>query len=349
MRTIHPCPWRIAEQTAVLAVMAALAVSGCGGAAMSGKQLFGGGGTGTDVGPGAGGTATATGGRGAGGATGMAGGGGAPGTGGGAPTGGALAAGGSRGLGGQSGLGGGIGTGGRSGSGGAVAAGGAISDGGARGSGGAIGTGGTPGTGGVSGAGGTTTRDAAADVSRCEMDCGAPDTAIRDATPRDRGLDLGVPEDGPTTGGACGATNDPACPGGTYCEWSDNMCGARNEGACTAIPRAVMCAISPAPVCGCDGQNYAGQCEAAKAGVDVSSNATCPEPTGMFRCGWSYCKHGAEYCYAQVGGAVTNPGSYTCTALPAACNGVASCACVTNSSFCTTNANGDVTVTLPVP
>ncbi|HEX7507238.1 MAG TPA: hypothetical protein VF550_10735 [Polyangia bacterium] len=57
-----------------------------------------------------------------------------------------------------------------------------------------------------------------------------------------------------------------------------------------------------------------------------------------------------QYCHAQVGGAVTNPGSYACNALPAACGGVPSCACVTGSATtCNSNANGDVTATLEVP
>ena len=111
----------------------------------------------------------------------------------------------------------------------------------------------------------------------------------------------------------------------------------------------MACVIPAAPVCGCDGKNYPGTCDAAKAGVDISSSTSCPEPAGMFRCGWSYCQHNVDYCYAQVGGAVSNPGSYVCDPLPAACNGVPGCACVTGGSTCNANAQGDVTVTLAVP
>jgi len=156
--------------------------------------------------------------------------------------------------------------------------------------------------------------------------------------------------DAPGISAACGAATDPPCAGLTYCEWSDNLCGARTHGACATIPRGVLCVISSAPACGCDGKNYPGECEAAKAGVDVSSNADCPAPAGRFRCGWSYCQHDAQFCSAQVGGAISNPGNYTCTPLPAACNGVSSCACGTGgSTMCSANAEGDVTVTLAVP
>ena len=168
--------------------------------------------------------------------------------------------------------------------------------------------------------------------------CGCPTCA-----PADAGVVLGV-------GAACGGTNDPACTGGTHCEWSDKLCGARTHGTCSNFPAGVFCAPSAEPVCGCDGQNYASACEAARASIDFSSNKNCPEPTGMFRCGWSYCQHGVQYCHAQIGGAITNPGSYTCNALPASCGGVPSCACVAGTAtLCSTNANGDVTATLEVP
>jgi len=168
--------------------------------------------------------------------------------------------------------------------------------------------------------------------------CGCPTCASGDAS------------DGSGAGAACGAASDPTCASGTHCEWSDKLCGSRSHGACVSFPGGVACSVSAEPVCGCDGKNYASPCEAARAGVDISSNASCPEPAGLFRCGWSYCQHNVQYCHAQVGGAVTNPGSYACDALPAACGGVPSCACVTGSAtICTTNNNGDVTATLEVP
>ncbi len=183
----------------------------------------------------------------------------------------------------------------------------------------------------------------------CNFICPGVDGGTADAA-----LDAGHEDatsavDASGVGAACGGAGDPACSADTYCEWSDNLCGSRTHGACATIPRGVLCAISAAPVCGCDGNNYPGACEASQAGVDVSSNASCPEPAGMFRCGWSYCQHDVDYCHAQVGGAVSNPGNYVCDPLPAACNGVSSCACVTGGTTCAANAQGDVTVTLAVP
>ena len=183
--------------------------------------------------------------------------------------------------------------------------------------------------------------------------CGCPTCA----PPPDAGQTLDGPMNGPMDGPiadgpivACGAATDPTCASGTHCEWSDKLCGSRTHGACASFPGGVLCAISAEPVCGCDGKNYASPCEAARAGVDISSNASCPEPAGLFRCGWSYCQHNVQYCHAQVGGAVSNPGSYVCNGLPTACGGVPSCACVAgNATICDTSANGDVTATLEVP
>lgn len=152
------------------------------------------------------------------------------------------------------------------------------------------------------------------------------------------------------TGAACGATDDAPCPAGQHCEWPDKRCGAGVHGTCVSFPGGVICAPATAPVCGCDGRNYAGTCEASRAGVDVSTSASCPAPAGSFRCGWSYCQHQVEYCHAQVGGAVSNPGSYVCNPLPSACGGVPSCACIDGlASSCDIDGNGDVTVTLAVP
>jgi hypothetical protein len=228
--------------------------------------------------------------------------------------------------------------GGTSGTGGSVGAGGSAATGGASGTGGSVGAGGSAATGGRQGSGG---RSGAGGSSSSARDAGGDGRTFRD---------VGPALDGPAVGGACGGPGDPPCAEGTYCDFPDNRCGTGVPGACATIPRGVLCAIAPAPVCGCDGKNYPGECQARQASADVSSTATCAPPAGMFRCGWSYCQEGAEYCSAQVGGAVTNPGSYTCKALPAACNGVASCDCVVGTGpLCSTSAQGDVTVTLAVP
>jgi hypothetical protein len=185
----------------------------------------------------------------------------------------------------------------------------------------------------------------------CNGLCPAQDAAMG----ADGAIDAGagrdaISVDSSGVGAACGGPTDPPCSDFTYCDFPDNRCNAELHGTCAAIPRGALCAISPAPVCGCDGQNHPGQCQAEQAGTDVSLIATCTPPTGMFHCGWSYCRQGTEYCSARVGGAVTNPGSYACEPVPTACNGAPRCGCIGGSgTFCTVDVQGDVTVTLPVP
>lgn len=303
--------------------------------------------------------------------------GGVPGSGGRAASGGATGAGGFA-------SGGASNAGGAPGTGGALGSGGVASVGGARGSGGVLGSGGVPGSGGSNG------RDAGADaatacpatiptgqsctgalncsygsqpccgfttpamtcvcgngtffcsIGECNMIC--PDAgAVSDAAV-DSALDSGhLAQD---AGGACTASG-PSCGAGLYCAWQDKRCGARAQGTCAAT---TACNANSGTVCGCDGNNYASECEAARAGVDVSSTATCTPPAGTFRCGWSYCQHGTQYCSAEVGGAVDSPGVYTCVALPAACSTTPSCACVSGTAAtCSQSAAGDVTLTIPVP
>jgi len=190
-----------------------------------------------------------------------------------------------------------------------------------------------------------------AQTVECNIVCAGQDAAL--------GLDTGIDAsagrdvssiDSSGVGAGCGGPTDSPCTDFTYCDFPDNRCGSDMRGTCTAIPRGVLCVISPAPVCGCDGQNHPGQCQAEQAGTDVNQLGLCTPPAGMFRCGWSYCQQGNEYCSGQVGGAVTNPGSYACKPVPAACNGTASCGCVGGTgTFCTADVQGNVTVTIPVP
>ena len=182
--------------------------------------------------------------------------------------------------------------------------------------------------------------------STCPGDAGSTQDVALDS-PLDGNTTGG---DASSTGGACGGSGDPPCSAGAYCAWSDKRCGALTHGACAATPSAT-CTAQATPVCGCDGNNYPSDCDAAKAGTDVSTSVSCPSPTGMFRCGWSYCQHGTEYCHAVIGGPVGAPGTYDCLALPAACGTTPSCTCmaVTSGSTCTQTSEGDVTFTLLVP
>ena len=75
-------------------------------------------------------------------------------------------------------------------------------------------------------------------------------------------------------GKTCGTRGVPGdCAQGSYCAYR-SQCGATDAGGkCTKKPE--VCPHLVAPVCGCDSQTYNNQCEAARAGVSVSTSGAC--------------------------------------------------------------------------
>lgn len=77
------------------------------------------------------------------------------------------------------------------------------------------------------------------------------------------------------SGRACGGRAQGPCPDGEFCDFPPSaICGAADApGACHTQPS--ICQRNFAPVCGCDGETYSNACEAASAGVSVSSEGEC--------------------------------------------------------------------------
>jgi hypothetical protein len=120
----------------------------------------------------------------------------------------------------------------------------------------------------------------------------------------------------------------------------------------TCQPRPQGCTANVDPVCGCDGSVYSNACLAAAAGTDISDLGGCTAPAGTFACGPRFCMHGTQFCESRTGGAVQNPGGYGCIAVPAACNGTPTCACVQPASSCgncTMSNSGDITTACQFP
>jgi len=129
--------------------------------------------------------------------------------------------------------------------------------------------------------------------------------------------------------GSCGGLQGLLCENGEYCDFPPKaMCGAADQtGVCKPKPDA--CAEIYAPVCGCDDKTYGNACEAAGAGVSVSSSGECgqttpTDPPGQ-ACGGRQklaCTVG-EYCAfppAAQCGALDQLGS--CAPTPQACDAV---------------------------
>jgi hypothetical protein len=148
-------------------------------------------------------------------------------------------------------------------------------------------------------------------------------------------------------GNACGGLKGLTCGADEYCNYpADALCGkADATGVCTARPEA--CDAIYAPVCGCDGNTYGNDCEAAMKGVSVASQGECnPTPSGD-ACGGLKglaCRKG-EYCNYPpdaLCGAADATG--VCTLVPTGCRDIYApvCGCdgVTYGNDCEAAAKG---------
>jgi hypothetical protein len=124
--------------------------------------------------------------------------------------------------------------------------------------------------------------------------------------------------------GVCGVRGAAECAAEQYCMFApDAQCGAADQpGKCARKPDA--CDAVLAEVCGCDGNTYSNDCEAAMAGTSVASKGKCNDTsTGSGKsCGGIAglsCASG-EYCnFAQAANCGAADQTGVCTTQPSAC------------------------------
>jgi hypothetical protein len=135
-----------------------------------------------------------------------------------------------------------------------------------------------------------------------------------------------VTDGGPGSGIDCGGFAGVQCPANEWCDFGRNDCGG-TDGTGTCRARPTSCDDRFDPVCGCDNQVHANECDAQAAGQDLNAFGSCPLDTDRFACGFRACLVGFEFCHVfgnDIGG---EPDGFTCTGLPA-CAGLSDCDCL---------------------
>lgn len=88
------------------------------------------------------------------------------------------------------------------------------------------------------------------------------------------GLALVLSAGAATAQATCGGIGNLQCPAGQACLFPAGQCNTPDlAGTCIAV--AETCPKQGPPICGCDGQTYANECEIAKAGVRPERKGNC--------------------------------------------------------------------------
>jgi hypothetical protein len=117
----------------------------------------------------------------------------------------------------------------------------------------------------------------------------------------------------------CGGGYRSPCAEAKYCAWSD---GCGTVGNCFSRD---SCDSDAEEICGCDGNTYADECEAAQLGVSLSHVGACAAKKQQFACGDFTCDD-SSYCLDLVDQFKAGQQRYFCLPVPSACSSD-SCTC----------------------
>ncbi len=157
-------------------------------------------------------------------------------------------------------------------------------------------------------------------------------------------------------GGSGGApcVTDKDCPPQGLCGYPTSaMCAAKGE--CFPAPGAVCNSFSPG--CACDGTVINVVCTGLPSGYTSkplmhAGQCASKDAGASFACGQALsCASATEYCSVVEGGPCCNPPSYSCVAVPVACENDVTCKCIEaaiGAQQCT-ESGGGVTTTFLAP
>lgn len=201
----------------------------------------------------------------------------------------------------------------------------------------------------------TASSDAALDAASPEasLDAAATDTSAADTSTRDTATaDTNTAD----TSAADVATDTQLVSDGATCIGRPASCVAGTPGglcgdaivAPNCVSGSWMCPAGTIPItqCACTGRPPGASCTCAPTGW------SCPDAGGSrsFACGTAMTCNGAtQYCNTVVGGPAGSLPRYTCTDFPSTC-AAHNCTCfASGGTLCSTDTQGNVTVTLLAP
>jgi hypothetical protein len=116
-----------------------------------------------------------------------------------------------------------------------------------------------------------------------------------------------------------GCRDNAGCAANEYCVFTPGLCGkGTRAGSCR--PRPTECTTERSPVCGCDGEVYDTECQAGRAGVDLSVRGGCQKLVPDWAsCGSHYCDVTKSYCEIYLSDVFEIPTDYRCRPLPPEC------------------------------
>jgi len=119
------------------------------------------------------------------------------------------------------------------------------------------------------------------------------------------------------TGQTCAGIGNLQCPAGQACQFPLGQCNAPDlAGNCVTVP--AICPKQGPPVCGCNGQTYANECELLKAGVRPDRKGDCGQKGEVQVCKTDKDCVTGQFCELKAG-TCGQEGSGRCTEKPEIC------------------------------